>query len=86
MSIEIRTACSNVCYLSYYILSKTKQALIKGNRYKEVTEADLKKKSSKSPLGLRFHLYDCVGAGLVHAVASPKGPAVYRLNAASASR
>ena len=65
---------------------KSQQALIKGNRYKEVSEADLQKKkkeSSKSPLGLRCHLYDCVGAGLIHAVPSPKGSAIYRLNTAS---
>lgn len=64
---------------------KSRQALIKGNRYKEVSEADLHKKreSSNSPLGLRFHLYDCVGAGLIHAVPSPKGSAIYRLNSAS---
>jgi hypothetical protein len=36
-----------------------------------------------SPFGLRFHLYDCVGAGLIHAVPSPKGSAIYRLNTAS---
>lgn len=53
--------------------------MIKSTRYKEVNDRDMKKKGVKSPLGLRFHIYDCIGLNLIRKVPSPGGSLTYRL-------
>ena len=55
--------------------------MIKSTRYKEISEKELKKKGVKSPFGLKFHLYDCLGVQLLKAVPAPGGSFTYRLPA-----
>jgi hypothetical protein len=53
--------------------------MVKSTRYKEVSDKDMKKKGVKSPLGLKFHIYDCLGLNLIRTVPSPGRSLTYRL-------
>lgn len=44
------------------------------------SRATEERKALSSPLGLKFHLYDCVGNGLLYTVSGPRSSIVYRLS------
>jgi hypothetical protein len=66
--------------MSQWVLSFRKDivASIKRTKFKEVSEREMEKKKLPSPLGWRFHFWDCIGSGLVVKCESPGG-AFYRL-------
>jgi hypothetical protein len=58
-------------------------AAIKRTKFKELSEKELEKRKGKlisSPIGLKFHLSDCIGCGVIRKCEAPGG-VFYRLPA-----